>query len=123
EDPLNKTMKIDNKLDVKVTGVYQDLPFNSTFASVMFIAPFQLYLNNSWVKDLQDKWEYSPIQAYVQIADNADMDKVSVLIKDIKVTRVNKEQAKFNPAIFLDPMSKWHLYSDFRNGVREGGKI
>ena len=31
EDPMNKLMKIGNKLDVKVTGVYEDLPYNSQF--------------------------------------------------------------------------------------------
>ena len=25
EDPMNKTLKIDNRMDVKVTGVYEDL--------------------------------------------------------------------------------------------------
>src|SRR5690242_744592 len=28
DDPLNKTIKIDNRQDVKVTGVYEDLPDN-----------------------------------------------------------------------------------------------
>jgi len=35
----------------------------------------------------------------------------------------NKDDARFKPAIFLQPMSKWHLYSDFKDGVNIGGRI
>ncbi len=39
EEPVGKLMKIDNKLNVKVTGVYEDLPYNSNFKDMTFIAP------------------------------------------------------------------------------------
>ncbi|HTF28025.1 MAG TPA: ABC transporter permease, partial [Flavitalea sp.] len=39
EDPIDKILSIDNKIDVKVSGVYKDLPSNSTFANVKFISP------------------------------------------------------------------------------------
>src|ERR1700753_4403912 len=32
EDPLNKVMKIDNRQDVKVAGVYKDVPHHSEFS-------------------------------------------------------------------------------------------
>src|SRR5882724_7813905 len=38
-DPINQVIKIDNKQDVKVTGVYEDLPHNTTFRDLKFIAP------------------------------------------------------------------------------------
>src|SRR6185312_4704558 len=41
-DPVNKLMKIDNQLTVKITGVYQDFPYSSSFADVKFISPWQL---------------------------------------------------------------------------------
>jgi hypothetical protein len=31
EDPINKTIKLDRTTDVKVTGIYEDLPDNTTF--------------------------------------------------------------------------------------------
>ena len=53
-DPIDQVMEIDNKLQVKVTGLYEDLPANSTFASLYFIAPFQLYVSNSeWISNTQ----------------------------------------------------------------------
>jgi putative ABC transport system permease protein len=69
-------------------------------------------------------WGASWFQTFVQIADNADMNKVSAAIKDAKMNAIrNKDDARFKPVIFLQPMSNWHLYSDFKNGVNAGGRI
>jgi ABC-type antimicrobial peptide transport system permease subunit len=124
EDPVNKMMKIDNEQDVKVTGVYDDIPQNSTFSEFAFIAPWQLYFSHAeWVKNAPDPWRPNAFMIAVQLADNADMDAVSLKIKDAKLRNVNKELAKKKPALFLDPMSRWHLYDEFKNGVNVGGRI
>lgn len=92
-DPIGKLMKIDNKLDVKVTGVYEDLPQNSQFKDMSFIAPWELYVsNNEWIR--KDDWTENSFQAYVQIEDHADMNKVSAKIKNIKLNKVDEEHAK-----------------------------
>ena len=35
-------VKINNRIDVKVTGVYEDLPVNTQFHKVQFFSPFDL---------------------------------------------------------------------------------
>src|SRR5438876_4756156 len=37
--------------------------------------------------------------------------------------KVNDQLAKKKPELFLFPMNKWHLYSEFKNGVNVGGAI
>jgi putative ABC transport system permease protein len=121
-DPMGKQIKIENKLDVTVTGVYEDLPLNSDFNDMSFIAPWQLYQNNNaWIR--KDSWEQNGFQTYVQIADHADMDKVSARIRDLRLKHVDKEEAKAKPVMFLFPMNKWHLYAGFENGKSVGGRI
>jgi putative ABC transport system permease protein len=122
-DPVNKTLKIDNRLVVKVTGIYEDLPLNSSFAHLAFMAPWQLFYNTSWIKDAEDPWRPNAFNVYVQLADHADMANVSAKIRDIKLKMVNKRLATFKPQVFLHPMSKWHLYAEFKNGVNTGGRI
>ncbi|MEA5402326.1 ABC transporter permease [Arcicella sp. DC2W] len=123
-DPINKIIKMDNQYAVKVTGVYEDFPSNSSFHSVTFIAPYKLFYNRyTWVKTMYDPWRANAFQIYVQIADNADFDKVSFRIKDAKLKKVNAELAKLKPTLFLQPMSKWHLYSEFKDGFNIGGRI
>ena len=124
EDPMNKAMKIDNRIDVQVTGVYEDLPENTTMTGLDFISPWQLYFaNTEWIRTVPDPWRPNAFNILTQLADNVDMENVSLKIKDSKLNNISKELAKKKPVIFLLPMSKWHLYSDFKNGVNIGGRI
>jgi ABC-type antimicrobial peptide transport system permease subunit len=124
EDPVNKIMKLDNKSVVKITGVYEDQPANSTLTNASFFCPWQLFVNsNPWMEGLKTEWGRSAFLCYAQIADNADMNKVSAKIKNVKLNNASKDEATHKPELFLYPMSKWHLYTDFKNGVSAGGAI
>lgn len=123
-DPLDKMMKIDNLQDVKVTGVYHDLPRNSSFNFASFIAPWDLYFSNTeWIRTAEDPWRPNAFQIYVQLAENASAEIVSKKIKDVKLKNVNPQLAKKKPALFLHPMNQWHLYSEFKDGINIGGRI
>jgi ABC-type antimicrobial peptide transport system permease subunit len=123
EDPLGKGMQIDNKFTVKVTGVYEDMPYNSSFNDVGFISPWQLYAQIRNFNQDADPWRCNCFLTYVQVADNADMEKISEKIKDAKLSKINKGELNEKPQLFLFPLSKWHLYSEFKNGVIVGGRI
>lgn len=126
DNPLNKLIKIDNKLDVKVTGVYEDLPYNTDFEPLRFIAPWDLYVTtNDWVKEARDQheWSNNSFQIFVQVAQKANMEAVSAKIRTIKQIKGDKDELKFKPEILLHPMSRWHLYTDWTNGVNAGGRI
>jgi putative ABC transport system permease protein len=124
EDPMNKTFRLNNQADVKVTGVYKDLPENTTFKDLKVILPWDLYLSlNTWIKDMDEPWGSNFTQTYAQIADHADMEQVSAKIKDVKLNKVAADDRRYNPQVFLHPMKKWHLYSDFKNGKNAGGAI
>ena len=125
ENPIDKVIRIDNMADVKVMGVYKDLPYNSDFKNLAFIAPWNLYLAmNPYLKADPDPWSMNNFLTYVQVGDNADMNKISEKIKDFKKNNLDATRAKLiNSEVFLQPMSKWHLYSEFKNGKNIGGKI
>ncbi|MCF2492058.1 ABC transporter permease [Dyadobacter chenhuakuii] len=122
EDPLNKTLKLDIKKDVKVTGVYEDIPFNSEFNELNLLLPWNDYLlAENWVKEAQTQWGNHSFQFYAQVADHADIEKVSLKIRDVELPHAFSKTDK--PQYFLHPMSRWHLYSDFKNGKNVGGGI
>ncbi len=124
DDPMNKVIRIDNKYDVKVTGVYEDLPYNTSFRDLTYIMPWELYLSqNPWIKKMENPWGSNFSQTFAQVADNSDMQKVSAKIKNVKLDQVSKEEKKYNAQVFLHPMGKWHLYGDFKNGINTGGRI
>lgn len=123
-DPIDKTIKIDNNLHVKVTGVYEDFPHNTSFSQMAFMMPWQLMIvANPWLKTMEDPWRPNAYQTFVQLIDHADINQASARIKDIKVKNINKEQLKYKPEVFLNAMSDWHLFSEFKGGHRTGGRI
>lgn len=124
EDPINKMMKIDNSLDVKVTGIYDDIPHNSNWNEIKFIAPWKLFsMAEAWVKNAEHEWDNNSFQLFVQIADHADMKSVSDKIIKVKYNRVPDSEKIFNAETFLHPMDNWHLKSNWENGVQTGGLI
>lgn len=123
-EPINQVIKIDNKQDVKVSGVYEDLPANTTFKDLNFIAPWELYVaSEPWVKRSMTQWGNNSFQLFAQIADNTDFETVSKHIINTKLDKVPPEDKKYNSLIFLHPMKDWHLRSTFENGKNTGGLI
>lgn len=121
EDAINKTIQVDNNLDVKVTGVYEDLPDNSSFSDLHLILPWQLIARQF---DENVGWGNSWFQCLVQLPEHADMNAVSAAIKDVKrKVTAGKNEEKYKPELFLHPMSRWHLHSDFKDGVSVGEDI
>ncbi|MES1223343.1 MAG: ABC transporter permease, partial [Bacteroidota bacterium] len=125
-DPMDKMMLIDGKLNVKVTGVYEDIPDASRFKNVSFIAPWDLFAaSDELIKNVKNSWGFDAAEIFVQLTDNANMRKVSARIGDVKLNKVkdDKELAVYKPKILLQPMSRWHLYNEWKNGVNTGGSI
>src|SRR5436190_7255958 len=108
-DPVGKVVQIDANADVKVTGVFKDLPENSEFRTTTFIAPFDLAHFN------KTDWGNFNMNIYAQLNPNADMEKVSAKIKNLLAGKNKDQEATHH--LFLQPMSKWHLYSAFENHV------
>ena len=123
DDPMGQTLKIDNQLNAKVAGVYQDLPQNSTLANVGFIAPWQMMYDANDMKSMKEPWRPNFCTVWVQMANNANMASASLKIKDEKLRNVSAVLAKKKPALFLQPMSQWHLYGEFKDGKNTGGRI
>ncbi len=120
---LNKVISLDDKAICKVSGVYEDLPANTTLHDVAFIGSWEYYINAPGNERSLSDWGDNSLMMYAQIADNTDMSKVSEKIKNIKLDKMSSEDRKYKPIIFLQPMSKWHLYSEFKSGVNTGGAI
>jgi len=120
-DPLNKTIRLNNKSDVVVAGVYSDFPRNTSFYGVNFIAPWSLYLlENKWIEERAlTNWRNHFIKIYAELPANADFENVTAQIKPaLQFAPEDLEDAKsMNRQLQLYPMSRWHLYPYGRNGL------
>ena len=123
-DPMGKTLHIDSKLTVAVTGVYEDIPGNSAFKGVQFIAPLELFLRSEdWTNDVRGDWGYDFGEIYVELADHANVAAVSEQLRNSTLIhmRDNPEAAGYRPQVYIEPMNRWHLYSAYKSST--GGAI
>jgi ABC-type antimicrobial peptide transport system permease subunit len=122
EDAIGKNLKINSALDVKVTGVYKDLPNNSYFKELHFIAPWELLKKRAKYEERLG-WGNYWFQVFTQLPNGSDFESTSNLIKEVMNDNYLDKSENRDYQLFLHPMSKWHLYSEFENGVNIGGKI
>jgi len=126
-DPIGKTVKIDNEKEVTISGVFEDFPKNSDLYGLQFARPWEAYLlNNPWVKD--QGWQNHFFQIYVQIQPTANFESVDATIKDLEINATRnlaymQDWLKYNAEVHINPMSRWHLYSNYKEGTLQNGPI
>src|SRR5215218_545692 len=127
-DPVGQLVMINNKIPVKVTGVYEDLPQNSQFKEIKFFSTWNLWVSeNDWIqKRATNDWNNHFLKLYAEILPGSDFETVSSRIKNAELQNIRKlenfkEQVARVPQVFLHPMSKWHLYPLTRTGITDDG--
>ncbi len=126
ENPIGKMVKMDNATSLKVTAVVPKQPKNSGI-SFDYLIPFDLQESiYPWVKQYhKTNWGNNSWQVFVQLNDHATEKAVDAKIKNVVISHFTDENTlkTIKPEVFIHPMSKWRLYSDFDNGVNTGGFI
>lgn len=112
-DPMGKIVKINNNEPYKVTGILQDLPGNTQF-DFEYLVPL---VDNRYGDD--NSWGTGNYYTFAQLKQGASIEHVNAKIKDM----ITRRDPKANGEVFLYPMSKMHLYSNFDNGKVVGGRI
>ncbi|WP_316807222.1 ABC transporter permease [Pedobacter agri] len=117
EDPINKTLKLDNKDVLKVEAIIEDIPANN---SIIFecLMPWALFEKREpWAKE--KNWGNNMCLTVAQLKDNRFFEAANASIKNI----YKRNQQGNTAEALLHPYTKWHLYDDFQNGKSVGGKI
>ena len=117
-DPMNKIIRVDNEYDAKVTGVVADVPGNSSL-QFDFINSFNY--DNEYLKRNMSDWQNSSWDVYIQPNPGTNMSLLEKNITEVKYQH-DPDDKKIS-TYFAFPMSKWRLYSDFKNGKNTGGMI
>jgi ABC-type antimicrobial peptide transport system permease subunit len=113
EDPIEKTINLGQDQEMTVTGVFENVPKNSSL-QFDFIAPFELYLQeNPWMQN----WASGASRTTVLLDENAENPsaKIGGLIQK------NCSECTSRP--FLFPYHQQRLHGKFENGVPVGGRI
>ena len=118
EDPMGKIVRLSDAHDLKVTGVLEDVPANSSF-EFDFLVPWSLSEQTSdQTKRDQDNWGNHSYQAFVELSDPSYLADVENSVRGMLIEHDEKDLGQ---EFFLYPMLRWRLHSNFENGVEEGG--
>jgi len=122
EDPLGKTITLDNRFDFKVTGVIAKTPDNSSFTPEILV-PF------SFTHDLgnySDYWFSNSIFTYALLKENTDPEPVNKKLTDVVRSHIDFDEIEgfteedYITNFMLAPLKEMHLHAYFGFGHPPG---
>jgi putative ABC transport system permease protein len=113
---MGKVLKLDNKDNFQVTGLLKDLPNNTRF-KFEYLLPWS-YLR--YVGEDDANWGNNSTRTYVMLKPNASVIALNAKLKTIRQRYADSDK---EGEMFVYPMSRWRLYSSFKEGVEDGGRI
>lgn len=121
DNPVGKTLKMNANGAYSVdglfaiTGVYKDLPANSSY-HFDWISPYETWENaNTWLKP----WGNNLTETIVELSPKADVTAINNKLQHFLSTKLSGN----NNQCFLFSMNDWNLRNHFENGVQTGGNI
>ena len=116
EEPMGRIIKVDNDENFKVTGILKDLPHNSQF-NFDYLWSYDYKTMKGYIdKD----WTDVSIRTFVMLKPHASLEGANGRIKKVVI---DHSGGKSKTELFLYPLRKLRLYSNFENGVPVGGRI
>lgn len=118
EAAFGKTIRFDNKEDLQVTAVFENIPARSS-QRFDFLRSWSAYVrDNQWVNN----WGNTSPSTYVQIRNDAVREKVEAKIKDFVYLYMKKSPGA-RVELGLQPFPEKYLQSNFKNAQPAGGRI
>ena len=115
EDPIGRTVKVDSTPNFIVTAVIKDLPPNTRF-TFEYLLPFSYMREVGWARD---NWKINNTETYVLLHPGVTEEMADKSMRMI----VHSHAPDVNVEVFLHPMRKWRLHSNFEDGKASGGAI
>ncbi|OFY71500.1 MAG: hypothetical protein A2Y71_11545 [Bacteroidetes bacterium RBG_13_42_15] len=115
ENPLGKTITIENKLQFTVTGVMKDLPRNSIFTFEGLIPYSFLYEINA----VDNSWGNNSIFTFLLLEKDPDTKAVNKKLTDVVLEYLPETETKY----LLFPLLDIHLHAQFGFEISKGPVI
>ena len=115
---INKIIRFDNKEDLKITAVFDDVPARSSLQFDFLRTWSDFVKQNNWVHN----WGNTSPQTFIQLKPHADAAKVQAKIKDL-IYNYREKDKSFIMELALQPFTEKYLHSNFKNGYLDGGRI
>jgi putative ABC transport system permease protein len=118
EDAVGKSIRFENKDELKITAVFQNVPSNSSLQFDFLRTWSDFVKENDWVHN----WGNTDPQTFIQLKSGVDAANVETKIKDF-IYRYTRKDKSFVTELALQPFTEKYLHSTFKNGYVDGGRI
>jgi predicted permease len=115
ENPMGQTLRIDDRKDFTVTGVFEDIPQTSSLQFDVLLPIEDFIQRNEWTQD----WGNNGLRLITLLQPGTDVAALNAKIENIIME--NSEGSKSE--IFLQPYGDTYLYNNFVDGKQAGGRI
>ncbi|MEQ6121184.1 ABC transporter permease [Reichenbachiella sp. MALMAid0571] len=119
KDAMGQVIRVDDKSSLKVTGVLDDIPGNSSFEFDYLISWKNWESVSPWVVENKANWGNYSFQVYVELFDPSQHETTE---NNIGKLLVENGETDIPNELFLHPLLNWRLYSNFENGKSTGGR-
>ncbi len=113
ENPVGKTLRIDNRFDLQVTGVIANVPDN-THLKFDFVAAFPV-INQFFGVPQFTSWWWPAVTTYVRLAEGAPVDRLNAELLPEFIKRHREPETAGNVVPRLRPITRIHLYGTSGN--------
>ena len=113
ENPIGKSLTLDNITTLTVTGVLAPIKQN-THLHFDFIISFQSFSPPPGYPVTVESWGWVSFYTYVRLREGTNPDELQAKFKDFLVTNMGEDVGE-NRILHLQPLSEVYLNSDLRN--------
>lgn len=106
EDPIGKTLNINNEYDFIVTGVIKNIPHNSHL-QFDFLASFVRIEDFEKAWEVLDNWTLNGFATYIELEERASAAVLTDKIANYRQKKVPESK----DVLYLQPLKDIHLYS------------
>ena len=112
ENPVGQTLSLDNQYEMKVTGIIDDIPHNSSYE-------FKGGFTFEFLEELgrwSENWGSNSIYTYVELQPNSNLEEVDNKLTGMLRAREDESTTDYMVA----PLTRMHLYSYWGYGKPAG---
>lgn len=130
-DPMNRILRFSGRFDLKVTGIFQDFPYNSHFHPALLVS-FST-LNDTLVygaEALRTNWGNNSFSTFVLLPENYPVQKLegqfpAFLDKHMQgmAMEANAPKPSSWTSLHIEPLTGIHLKSHLDSEIEENGDI
>ena len=101
--------------DLIVTGVFDDVPTQSSLQFDYVLPTDFLLAQSPWIKN----WGNNELKVFLKMKEGKDANTLSAALTNVQ----NQKVTTFRNDLFLYPLTSWYLNGTFKDGKLAGGRI